>query len=258
MLENPKTAEYQIVRTSLFPGLLKTVRENRKHTLPLRIFEVSDIAIKDATVERRARNVRKAAALFCGRKAGFEIVHGLLDRLMLMLEITNIKSRQGKTQDGKAGYWIEQFDGKQMWLITSSSGSDDILDIDPTFFPDRAAKIYYRPPTDSSTQSAHLLETGANRDNDLSTSSSEPASSSQADGKPTDVASKQSTQTSASSALDSLKDKLLSALPTTSSSKTPKQKDREIGIMGILHPTVLQHFDIEYPCSAIEFTVEGL
>lgn len=112
VLENPKTAEYQIVRTSLIPGLLKSIRENRKHPLPMKIFEVYDIVVKDDTKERRARNVRKCAALYCGRKAGFEVVHGLLDKLMLMLDIENLKSPEGNSNTGKAGYYIEQADGK--------------------------------------------------------------------------------------------------------------------------------------------------
>lgn len=112
VLENPKTAEYQIVRTSLLPGLLKTIRENRKHTLPMKIFEVYDIVVKDDSLERRSRNVRRCAALYCGRKAGFEVVHGLLDKLMLMLDVENLGSENGNSRTGKAGYYIEQADGE--------------------------------------------------------------------------------------------------------------------------------------------------
>lgn len=96
------------MRTSLLPGLLKTVRENRKHALPLRIFEVSDIVVKDSREERQARNVRRCAAVFCGRKAGFEVVHGLLDRLMLGLGIKNLV---GASSEGEAGYYIKASDG---------------------------------------------------------------------------------------------------------------------------------------------------
>ncbi len=52
-LANPKTQEYQIVRTSLLPGLLKTIRENRGVALPIKVFEVSDVALKDDSRERR-------------------------------------------------------------------------------------------------------------------------------------------------------------------------------------------------------------
>lgn len=33
-------------------------------------------------------------------------------------------------------------------------------------------------------------------------------------------------------------------------------KDVKIGILGVLHPEVLQNFEISYPCSALEFTLE--
>jgi len=32
--------------------------------------------------------------------------------------------------------------------------------------------------------------------------------------------------------------------------------DTKIGTLGILHPSVLQNFEIGYPCSALEFTLE--
>lgn len=32
-------------------------------------------------------------------------------------------------------------------------------------------------------------------------------------------------------------------------------EDEEIGVLGILHPTVLEKFEIGYPCSAVEFTL---
>jgi phenylalanyl-tRNA synthetase beta chain len=86
-LANPKTAEYQIVRTSLVPGLLMTVRENRKHAVPMRVFEVADVAFKDETLERKSRNRRHFGAAWYGKSSGFEQVHGLLDRIMLMLRV---------------------------------------------------------------------------------------------------------------------------------------------------------------------------
>ncbi|CDU24934.1 probable FRS1-phenylalanyl-tRNA synthetase, beta subunit, cytosolic [Sporisorium scitamineum] len=127
VLENPKTAEYQVVRTTLLAGILKTVRENRKHALPLRTFEVSDIAFKDdAETERCARNERHVGAVYCDKTASFEVVHGLLDRLMLSLTIPRI---QGSSTAEK-GYWIQETDNE-------------------TFFPGRAATIHLRLPKET-------------------------------------------------------------------------------------------------------------
>lgn len=106
VLENPKTSEYQVVRTSLLPGILKTIRENRKHALPLRTFEVSDVAFKDPTeTERCARNERRVAAVYCDKAAAFEVVHGLLDKLMLALGYPRI-DRADKSK--RKGYYIAE------------------------------------------------------------------------------------------------------------------------------------------------------
>lgn len=111
-LANPKTAEYQIVRTSLVPGLLKTIRENRRHAVPMKIFEVADVCYKDASLERRSRNERHFAAAWYGKTSGFEQVHGLLDRIMLMLRSAFITREDGLQKEGLQGYWIEEVDGE--------------------------------------------------------------------------------------------------------------------------------------------------
>merc|ERR1719244_2458376 len=46
-IANPKTLEFQVARTSLLPGLLKTIQANRKMPLPLKLFEISDVVLKD-------------------------------------------------------------------------------------------------------------------------------------------------------------------------------------------------------------------
>jgi len=116
-IANPKTLEFQVVRTSLLPGLLKTIRENRSHALPIRVFEVSDVVFKDPSRERQARNERHAGAVWCARSAGFEVVHGLLDRCMKMLEIPRIWKADEKT----TGYYIKE--GHGMLVLLSSSRS---------------------------------------------------------------------------------------------------------------------------------------
>lgn len=80
------------------------------------------------------------------------------------------------------------------FLVSRSDDSQYVTD--PTFFPGRAATIYYRRP-----RQEH-------------------------------------------SALSTVKH----ALSITD--------DEEIGVLGILHPSVLEKFEISYPCSAVEFTLE--
>lgn len=110
-LANPKTAEYQVVRTSLLPGLLKTIRENMHHSVPIKVFEVSDIALKDESLERKSRNERHFAAAWCSKTSGFEVVHGLLDRIMAMLKSAFITREEGLQGTNVDGYWIEEADG---------------------------------------------------------------------------------------------------------------------------------------------------
>ena len=162
-LANPKTAEYQVVRTSLLPGLLKTLRENKHHSVPVRIFEVSDVAFKDPSLERKCRNERHFAAAFISKNSGFEIVHGLMDRVMLMLKSAFMTSEEGLEGKGVSGsaYWISEVDDK-------------------TFLPGHAAAI-------------HLRVGG---------------------------------------------------------------KERVIGTFGILHPSVLEKFELRYPVSTLEINIE--
>ncbi|MCJ1412670.1 phenylalanine--tRNA ligase subunit beta [Ptychographa xylographoides] len=126
-LANPKTAEYQVVRTTLLPGLLKTIRENKHHSVPIKIFEVSDVAFKDMSLERKSRNERHFAAAWYGKTSGFEVVHGLMDRIMLMLKSAFITSEEGLEGRGadESAYWIEEIN-------------------DPTFFEGHSAAIHVK------------------------------------------------------------------------------------------------------------------
>ena len=106
---NPKTLEFQVVRTSLIPGLLKTIRENRSHPLPIKVFESTDVVFKDLSLERQAKNVRHAAAVWCNKSAGFEVIHGLLDKAMKTLEVKRISASDTKSE---SGYYLKERDGK--------------------------------------------------------------------------------------------------------------------------------------------------
>lgn len=121
-LANPKTLEFQVVRTSLIPGLLKTIRENMSHTVPMKVFEVSDVAFKDLSLERKSRNERHFAAAWYGKTSGFEIVHGLMDRVMSMLKSAFITGEEGleNTATADSHYWIEEFDCKSRLSVLSN------------------------------------------------------------------------------------------------------------------------------------------
>ncbi|KAI9317202.1 beta subunit of phenylalanyl-tRNA synthetase [Dichotomocladium elegans] len=120
-LANPKTAEYQVVRTSLLPGVLKTLNSNKKLPLPLKVFEVSDVGLKDESRERRARNERHVCAAYMSKTSGFEVIHGLLNRLMEIFSTSMIT----KNDKNALGYWIQESEN-------------------PTYFPGRSADIHLR------------------------------------------------------------------------------------------------------------------
>ena len=124
-LANPKTLEYQVVRTTLLPGILKTVRENRKHSLPIKVFESGDVVFKDDKLERKSYNERHWGAIYAGKNSGFEIIQGLLTKIMQTFR-TNWVADFGAASSGR-GYWIEE---------------DESL---KTYFPGRGAKIMFRP-----------------------------------------------------------------------------------------------------------------
>ncbi len=116
VLSNPKTVDFQVCRTSLLPGLLKTVERNVTAGLPLKLFEISDVVLLDSTSDIGARNERRLAAVYCSTTSGLENIHGLLDRIMEVLEIPFHK---------QSGYAIE-------------------LSQDATYFPGRQASIYLK------------------------------------------------------------------------------------------------------------------
>lgn len=121
-LANPKTVEYQVVRTTLLPGILKTIKENRKHSLPIKIFEAGDIVLKDDSLERGAFNQRNWAAIYVGKTSGFEYVQGLLSKIMQTMRVPWLEDTNSKAK----GFYIKQDDSYS------------------TFFPQRGAKIYLR------------------------------------------------------------------------------------------------------------------
>ncbi|XP_057419440.1 phenylalanine--tRNA ligase beta subunit, cytoplasmic-like [Lotus japonicus] len=135
------------------PGILRTVAHNKDHPKPIKIFEVGDIAILDDKKDVGAKNLRQLAALYCGANAGFEIIHGLVDRVMEMNGIPFVSSGD------ISGYYIERSD-------------------EPEFLAGRQARIVY--------------------------------------------------------------------------------KGKQIGIFCIVHPEVLNNFDILDPCSFVELNIESL
>ncbi|XP_024972528.1 phenylalanine--tRNA ligase beta subunit, cytoplasmic isoform X2 [Cynara cardunculus var. scolymus] len=153
IIGNPRSADFEVVRSSLMAGILKTVAHNKDHPKPIKIFEVGDVTVLDELKDVGATNHRQLAALYCGATSGFELIHGLVDRIM---EVTGTPF---VLPGDNTGYYIERSD-------------------EPEFLSGRQANLIY--------------------------------------------------------------------------------KGKRIGTFGIVHPQVLENFDIPDPCSFVELNMESL
>ncbi|XP_062505124.1 phenylalanine--tRNA ligase beta subunit-like [Corticium candelabrum] len=149
-IENPKTLEFQVARTTLLPGILKTISCNRNMPLPIKVFEISDVVFTDTSRDVGAKNERRLCAVNYNKTPGFEVIHGLLDRVMQLLEVAPSKDSKG--------YHLRAKD-------------------DPAFFPGRCSEVI--------------------------------------------------------------------------------AYGRSVGTLGVIHPSVLQRFDLPMPCAALEINLEA-
>ncbi|KAF2325660.1 hypothetical protein GH714_032315 [Hevea brasiliensis] len=149
---NPRSSDFEAVRTSLMPGALKIVGHNKDHPKPIKIFEVGDVVHLDESKDVGAANRRLLAALYCGTNSGFELIHSLVDRVMEVMGTPFVPVGDN------TGYYIQCSDA-------------------PEFLQGRQASIIY--------------------------------------------------------------------------------KGKRIGIFGIVHPEVLNNFDVPDPCSFLELDIES-
>jgi phenylalanyl-tRNA synthetase beta chain len=152
IIDNPRSADFEVVRISLMPGMLKTVGHNKDHPKPMKIFEVGDVVLLDSKKDVGASNRRLCSALYCGANSGFELIHGLVDRIMEVMGTPFVSAGDN------TGYYIQRSE-------------------EPEFLSGRQANIIY--------------------------------------------------------------------------------KGKRIGVFGIVHPEVLNNFDIPDPCSFVEIDVES-
>lgn len=52
------------------------------------MFEVGDVVLKDETCETNTRNERRLCALYTNHSSELEVIHGLLDYIMLKLKVS--------------------------------------------------------------------------------------------------------------------------------------------------------------------------
>lgn len=121
-IANPQTIEFQICRPSLLPGTMKTIVSNKYMPLPLRLFEVSDVVLRDATSRTGARNERHVSvAIVQSATVSFEDVHGVAE---IILEKLGFK-RLFSSDVSKPSQYYEL----------------KVNDSDPAFFPGRCLEV---------------------------------------------------------------------------------------------------------------------
>jgi phenylalanyl-tRNA synthetase beta chain len=149
-LSNPANVEYQVVRTTLLPGLLKTLQHNKSasFTNGFKLFEISDVVLADdkhcsSETIVGAKNARRICAVYAGPTSGFEIIHGLVDRIMTLSEVApeaTYVANSAKTDEEK--YRVS----KEGWYYTIVE-LDEVKDpCAGTYFPGRAAAIMLTSP----------------------------------------------------------------------------------------------------------------
>jgi phenylalanyl-tRNA synthetase beta chain len=178
-LSNPANVEYEVVRTTLLPGALKTLSYNKKasHKDGIRLFEISDVVLPVPN-EIGAMNARRLVGLYSAYSSGFEIIHGLADRVMTCVQI--------RPDDNYAQSSLTAVQIAALKKVARPGVSYTMRpSTDPCFFPGMSADIVLQ-----------FEEEG--------------------------------------------------------------KAEQVIGSMGVVHPKLLQNFDISYPCSVLEMDVDAL
>lgn len=89
VLSNPKSREYEVVRTSLLPGILKSISSNLHGRIPIKVFEVADVVLLSDTTDEGAKNERRACAVIASNRSLLEDAQGPLS---LVLEKCGFRS----------------------------------------------------------------------------------------------------------------------------------------------------------------------
>ena len=111
---------------------------NKDAPLPAKLFEVGDVVLIDPEADVGARNSRRLLVLYCNQKAGFEVVHGVLDRVMTIT---------GAAKGGDAGYEVEEASEPTYFPGDRRTSCEEEEDRDVRHRPPgRARQVRHRQP----------------------------------------------------------------------------------------------------------------
>ncbi|KAL3144115.1 hypothetical protein ABBQ32_003906 [Trebouxia sp. C0010 RCD-2024] len=149
---NPATAEFEVCRTSLLQGALKTLGANKDLALPIKLFELSDVVLLAPDKEVGSTNQRQLVAVHCSKESGFEIIHGLLNRVM---EVLGIPLRQDNLaqDDPNNNKLAKQYpNGGYSWRAATDSHD--------AYFSGRQADIFLEASTSSQKSEVRIGKFG--------------------------------------------------------------------------------------------------
>lgn len=154
-LSNPANKEYEVIRTTLLPGLLKTVQHNKSasFTSGFRLFEISDVVLPDdkhvfTETIVGTKNARRVCAVYAGPTSGFEIIHGLVDRIMTLSEVAPEPAYIANSANSKEEKYRVSREG---WFYTIAALEESDPDAG-TYFPGRAATVLLTTPDKKQTR----------------------------------------------------------------------------------------------------------
>jgi len=92
-IPDSKNTEVETARVSLLANVLRSVASNKALPLPIRVFEIGDVVKKDSSMPVGAKNFQNVCAVQCDVNSGFDSIHGLLDRVMLVLGVPAVATK---------------------------------------------------------------------------------------------------------------------------------------------------------------------
>ncbi|RLG21632.1 phenylalanine--tRNA ligase subunit beta [Candidatus Micrarchaeota archaeon] len=78
-LANAKNENYNIIRNSLLPGLMKVLSENKHYEYPQNIFEIGRVVFPDEKSENKAREELHLAVALCHKNADFSSIKAVAE-----------------------------------------------------------------------------------------------------------------------------------------------------------------------------------
>jgi len=113
-------SEFQCGRITLLGGMLRSVSANKAKQLPLRVFEVGDVFNKDPNTDTGASNRRLVAGIYCATSSSFETIHGVVDRIMLVLRIPKTSPKDKDGYESKTSNDPAFFEGRRVDIYVAN------------------------------------------------------------------------------------------------------------------------------------------